>query len=86
MKSALSSCRTATCRLWSGKSAGRHRRRNPPEALGAVSDRTLSEQLQDFERSVIRKALDACGGNKTKAMERLGLSRRTFCRKYGGVA
>lgn len=65
----------------------REERREAPEkepagSAEAVSDRTLSEQLRDFERSVMRKALDACGGNKTKAMERLGLSRRTFYRKY----
>ena len=56
--------------------------KEPAGSAEAVSDRPLAEQLRDFERSVIRKTLDACGGNKTKAMERLGLSRRTFYRKY----
>lgn len=41
----------------------------------------LAEQVRAFEAEVIREVLAECGGNRTAAMERLGLSRRTFYRK-----
>lgn len=47
-----------------------------------VSGCSLAEQIRKFERSVIWKTLRSCGGNKTEAMKCLGLSRRTFYRKY----
>lgn len=46
-----------------------------------LRDRPLAEQMQEFEQRVIRETLKACGGNRTEAMRRLGLSRRTFYRK-----
>lgn len=42
---------------------------------------TLSEQVSRFEQQVIRKTLEANGYNRTKTMEQLGISRRTFYRK-----
>ncbi len=44
------------------------------------------EQINRFARQVIESAIEACGGNKTKAMKRLGLARTTFysmLNKYG---
>lgn len=52
------------------------------------SDQPLAVQLRTFEAQVIGEALTACGGNRTAAMKRLGLSRRTFYRRCAelGVA
>lgn len=41
----------------------------------------LAHQVQVFEAEVIRTALASCGGNRTAAMKKLGISRRTFYRK-----
>lgn len=56
----------------------------PPEmsAAGAAgapipTDRPLKEAVSEFKREYIRAALASCGGNQTKAAERLGLQ-RTF--------
>ena len=46
----------------------------------------MREQLADVERAAIVAALDACGGNQTRAAQRLGLSRRALIyklEKYG---
>lgn len=48
---------------------------------GAHSGEPLSAQLRAFEAEVIQEALASCGGNRTAAMKRLGVSRRTFYRK-----
>ena len=61
----------------------------PPETAGAepgLSGRPLAEQVREFERQVVRETLKACGGNRTEAMKRLGLSRRTFYRKCGALS
>lgn len=47
----------------------------------AISDEPLDKQVRIFEGEVIRQALKSCGGNRTKAMKHLGISRRTFYRK-----
>jgi DNA-binding NtrC family response regulator len=56
----------------------------PPEmsaadAAGAPvsTDRPLKEAVSEFKRSYIRAVLASCGGNQTRAAERLGLQ-RTF--------
>ena len=36
----------------------------------------LRALLAEVERQAIRRALSACGGNRTKTAERLGISRR----------
>lgn len=41
----------------------------------------LEEQVRLFEARAIRGAIDRCGGNRTRAMKELGISRRTFYRK-----
>jgi DNA-binding NtrC family response regulator len=46
----------------------------------------LKESVRLFEKKCIEKALDACDGNKTAAMQQLGLSRRTFYRKLNELA
>ncbi len=54
----------------------------------AEEELRLSENMEDAERAVIRKALDQHQGNKTLAAEALGISRRTLSRKlnrYGLV-
>lgn len=38
--------------------------------------------IQQIERERMREALEKAQGNKTKAMELLGISRRTFYKKY----
>jgi len=47
----------------------------------AEEELRLSENMEDAERAVIRKALDQHQGNKTLAAEALGISRRTLSRK-----
>ncbi len=37
--------------------------------------------ISDMERQMIVRALEVTGGNQTRAAERLGMPRRTFCRK-----
>lgn len=47
---------------------------------------TLKEQVEAFERGIIARALDACGGNQSEAARRLGVSRVTLIdklKKYG---
>ena len=39
---------------------------------------TLKEQLKEEEKRIIRRTLAQCGGNRTAAMERLGLSKTVF--------
>lgn len=46
-----------------------------------LSDEPLESQVRAFEADVLRETLRACGGNRTAAMEKLGVSRRTFYRK-----
>lgn len=57
-----------------------------PIAAGMHTDEhiysgTLSEQVQALEARAISAAIAQCAGNRSRAMERLGLSRRTFYRK-----
>ncbi|MCB1042675.1 MAG: sigma-54-dependent Fis family transcriptional regulator [Acidobacteria bacterium] len=53
---------------------------------GVAESLEFEEQLNRYARQVIEVAITACGGNKTKAMKRLGLARTTFysmLNKYG---
>jgi two-component system response regulator AtoC len=50
------------------------------------SQRTLPEQIEALERSVIARTMDAVAGNRSEAARRLGVSRGTLIerlRKYG---
>jgi two-component system response regulator AtoC len=37
--------------------------------------------MDDIEKNAILKALERCGGNRTRAAEMLGLSRKTILNK-----
>lgn len=52
-----------------------------PPQLERLPDRSLQELLWDYEDQLLRQALAESGGSRAKALERLGLSRRTFYRK-----
>jgi transcriptional regulator with PAS, ATPase and Fis domain len=41
----------------------------------------LKERIRELERKAYEDALSGCGGNKSKAMHRLGVSRRTFYKR-----
>ncbi len=49
------------------------------------SDRPLNEEIQSItekiEKKLIKKALREAGGNKTKAAQKLGISRKTLFNK-----
>ena len=55
-----------------------------PDAPGAVpsapppSQRSLADDVTEIERRRIIEALEACGGNQSRAAESLGISRRTL--------
>lgn len=51
------------------------------QTVKARSNEPLAAQVRAFEAEVLRETLNACGGNRTAAMKRLNLSRRTFYRK-----
>jgi DNA-binding NtrC family response regulator len=53
---------------------------SPPAAANAPAA-PASVSLADTEKSVIMKTLEECGFNKTRAAEKLGISRRTLHRK-----
>ena len=50
-----------------------------PVAGPRLSQRAVS--MEDAKKQMVIDALEACGGNRTKAAERLGISRRTLHRK-----
>ena len=64
---------------WDGRGESESAEEKNTQVISA--DRPLAEQMHEFEQKVIAETLKACGGNRTAAMERLGLSRRTFYRK-----
>ena len=52
------------------------------EASAAGAPHGLKADIQAMERDYILRVLKETGGNKTKAMEVLGISRRTFYKKW----
>jgi DNA-binding NtrC family response regulator len=52
-----------------------------PVAAAVPATGSLPEQLAALERQRILDALDACGGNQTRAAEMLGMPRRTFVKR-----
>jgi len=57
----------------------RERRAPSEDDLGAAVARGLT--LAEVERDYIKRVLQAEGGNKTRAAQRLGLDRKTLYRK-----
>ena len=58
----------------------------PPREDGfEVTDEPLEVQLRARERQIIETVLERCGGNRTRAMEVLGIGRRTFYRKCANL-
>jgi DNA-binding NtrC family response regulator len=58
----------------------------PAESRDLASGPSLREQVEAFERGIIARALDGCGGNQSEAARRLGVSRVTLIdkmKKYG---
>ena len=46
----------------------------------------VSERLDESERAIIERTLARCNGNRTRAAEALGISRRTLLRKLRAYA
>jgi DNA-binding NtrC family response regulator len=55
------------------------------EARAGGAMRPLPEQIAELERSSIRLALAATGGNKVSAARMLGISRATLYQKMSGI-
>jgi two-component system response regulator AtoC len=56
------------------------------DVAGEIDGPSFREQVEAFERNLIRKTLDACGGNQSETARRLRIHRATFhdrLRKYG---
>ena len=49
--------------------------------LAAHSPEVWSELLREFEKTLIASSLEACGGRRTEAAQRLGIGRNTMTRK-----
>ena len=50
-----------------------------PEAKEVLNKKNLT--VEDAEKALIIRALKECNGNRTKAAEKIGMSRRTLHRK-----
>ena len=55
-------------------------------ALKPQPDRSLKEQLEDFERYILEEALERHDRNVRAAAEQLGMSRTTLYRRLGELA
>lgn len=50
-------------------------------SVATLSKGSLAEEIAAYERMLIANALDRCGGDRSRAIQELGISRRTFYRK-----
>lgn len=55
-----------------------HYRRSTEEVFSSTGERPLKDVMSDIEKQIIRKVLKETGGNRSKAAERLGISRRAL--------
>jgi transcriptional regulator with PAS, ATPase and Fis domain len=55
--------------------------RNPSSQNNDHTRESLKDRIRDLERKAYDYALSSCGGNKSKAMQKLGVSRRTFYKR-----
>ena len=53
---------------------------DPARKPSANASRTLARQLQDFRTEIVLRTLDECGGNRSLAARRLGISTNTLWR------
>jgi DNA-binding NtrC family response regulator len=53
------------------------------EVPAPAPQRTLSAEYQELERRRIIEALEACGGNQSRAATVLGISRKTLVTRIG---
>ena len=66
----------------SGDAAGAAER-----TLADIEERrySLEDAVERYERDLILRALEACGGDRTAAIKKLGMSSRTFYRRLEGI-
>ncbi|MCP3955150.1 MAG: hypothetical protein GY697_23470 [Desulfobacterales bacterium] len=52
-----------------------------PDHMPSLSLPQRGIKIQDMEKELIRTTLEQCGGNKSQAAQRLGISRKTLYEK-----
>jgi two-component system response regulator AtoC len=57
-----------------------------PEPAREAEGRPLRDAMQDLERERILRALNDCGGNQTRAAQKLGISRRALLHRLDAYA
>ncbi|HOU32253.1 MAG TPA: helix-turn-helix domain-containing protein [Synergistaceae bacterium] len=53
----------------------------PQECLEGIREGGLVQRLDDYERRLLREALEEAGGNRTRAASALGISRFALLRR-----
>ncbi|HET9485631.1 MAG TPA: helix-turn-helix domain-containing protein, partial [Xanthomonadales bacterium] len=54
-----------------------------PSDDGSPAFRSIAEEVEELERRRMREALDAAGGNQSRAADLISMPRRTFVTKLG---
>ncbi|MDR1506069.1 MAG: sigma-54 dependent transcriptional regulator [Treponema sp.] len=54
-----------------------------PAPAGPAPETPSAQTLEDIEKTAILAALERCGGNRTRAAEELGITRKTILNKLG---
>jgi two-component system response regulator AtoC len=57
-----------------------------PEKMQSGEEVSLPQTLEDIEKNAILSALKRCGGNRSKAAEELGITRKTILNKLKGYS